>query len=120
MGAQAAGGAIAFGAEYALSKVPQLSGYYFLAVDAALPIVLGIGAAYAKMPNVGRGMVGVGGYKLVKNGLAAYSQYSATKKLGEAAKKDGAKGLGSIRYLNQPAAVAQGFGSVRTARVRPR
>jgi hypothetical protein len=112
MGVHALGGSLALGTEFGLSKIPQLTGYGFLAADAVAPMILGVVAAYAKMPGIAGGLFGAAGYKTAQNALAAYHLMQASK-AAPAAPSSGQKGFGSVRTLPQARAVAQGFGSVR-------
>lgn len=116
MGAAFVGGAAARGAGMLLGKIPQLTGYYYLAADSALPLVLGIGAAYAGAPNMALGMIGAGGAKIVDNALTAYTLFSAADKVQP--KPAGAQGLGSIRQLYADSRVNAGVGSMRAVRAR--
>lgn len=110
MGAATLGGVACRGARVGIQKIPSLTGYTYLAIDAVAPFVIGVAAAFLKMPNVGAGACGVGGDRMTENLQAAYALMQA-KKAAAPAPAPGAKGFGTVRQFVGARAVNAGMGA---------
>lgn len=97
-----AGGAIAYGAVYALSKIPNLSVPVRLGVQAGTGLALAIGASFLS-ENLAAGMFGAWGFQIPGLALAGYNYYEATKAADKSADKlkDASKGTTGLLYGNR-------------------
>ena len=112
IGVAALGGGLARGAVYLAEKLPLKNVYLALAVKAAAPAVVAIGAGMAKMDRIAMGAAGAFGFQAPDLAISAWNTYKATQ---PQAKTPGQQGMGSIRQMPQSAATRAGFGSIRTA-----
>ncbi len=112
-GAQALGGLAVRGAFYGLAKIPQLGyGYKFFAAQAVAPIVLAIGAAKMKSPNVAAGIAGAWGFVIADIANSAYQLHKANSTVTSSSSTPTASPTGTQGFV--PALAARrGVGSFR-------